>query len=295
VEGYGARSGAADFEDFVVVPAVESVRFTVRSGGADAALAVYELGDERPPGTTVDGITFRERVGSDRLLEAVVGDAGDSDVSGTITLPEGGLRVADYCEGVTTSDRLWINVEIGDGGSAASSGCAGDRFDPGGAGGTTFDAGSFGKPGDTVPVRMWVSRRVEGPAVPVEDARLAFGAYRVGSPAAVVAGWDMPQLYEHEGHVWSFVSSETSEPGVGFSAWRNPGSRTALTVASFSGAGRARVSFRVDGSGTDRITSTGNGSDVIGELPPGEVASLKVHGDVPTSTRLGFALYERVD
>jgi hypothetical protein len=225
----------------------------------------------------------------------VVGETGDTDISGTITLPEGGLRVGDYCEGLGSRDDLWVNVEIGDGGASASTGCSESRFDPGAVGGTTFDEGSLGQPGDTVPVRMWVSRRAEGPVVAAPDARLAFSAYGVAAPAAVVAGWDMPQLYEHEGHVWSFVSSRTFEPGVGFSTWRNPGTRTALTVASFSGAGKARVSFRADGSGADRITSTGNGSDLVAQLRPGKVASLKVHGGVPTSTRLGYALYELVD
>jgi hypothetical protein len=296
IDGYSTTSMATGFGDFVVVPPPESPRFTVRADGARSALAVYELDpDELPEGITEAGLTFRERVGSDRFVEAVVGERGDTDVSATITLPEGGLRVADHCEGVATNDGLWVNVEIGDGGSAASSGCDADEFDPGGVGGTTFEEGAFGEPGDTVRVRMWVSERVEGPVVPVPDARLAFGAYSVGPPAAVVAGWDMPQLYEHEGHLWSFVSAHTSEPGVGFLAWRNQDSRNALAVASFSGAGRARVSFRADGTGADRSTSTGNGSDVVGELLPGEGASIEVHGSAPTSTRLGYALYERVD
>jgi len=298
-DAFHVRSRATDFDDFVLVEAGAPSELSVRAGGADSAIAVYELGDERPAGLTVDGMTFREQVGSDRLVDGVVGEPGDLDVSMQITLPEGRFRLAEYCTGVATEDRLWVNVGVADQGPSASGDCSDDGFDPGAEGQSTwYEPGQLGQPGDTVTLRTWVSKRVDGPVVDsMPGVRLGLALYLVAEPAAVVAGWDMPQLYEHEGHTWSFASVDEAPAGARRAIVTNTESAVRLVVASFSGAGRlTTVAFREPRSGgSDHVTAMGNGSDMVGFLEQGEGASLTVRGDPAPTTRMGFALYERVD
>ena len=73
-EGRVLGTEATEFGDFVLLPAHSDGAYRVR--GENAALAVYELTDQAPPGVTVDGITFRDRVGSDRLVAAEIGEPG---------------------------------------------------------------------------------------------------------------------------------------------------------------------------------------------------------------------------
>ena len=54
----------SEFGDFTLLPPDTPGSYQV--SGVDAALAVYELTDASPEGYTVEGITFRDRVGSDR-------------------------------------------------------------------------------------------------------------------------------------------------------------------------------------------------------------------------------------
>ena len=296
VEGFRTRSEATDFDDFMVVPAGQPVRLTARAGDAATALAVYELGDERPPGVTVDGITFRERIGSGELLAARIGDPGQSELGFEVTLPTGGeVRLAELCHG-ELPEGYWVNVEVGDAGAIGSGGCGGDPFDPGAGSGYTFDVRPADA-GDTVPVRAWVSRRFEGPAVTVEDVRLGAGVYDLGEPAAVVAGWSMPELYEHDGHLWRFVRAEVGDPRERAVAVRNETAELLLAVGSYRAAGSARVEFRsAPADGVVVSSGGGSGSDLRAVLAPGSPpARLRARGAVSPRTELGFALYTRVD
>ncbi len=73
-------SDGTDFDDFLVIHPGESGPWQIRrSGGAEVALAVYELTDARPAGYTVDGITFREQIGPETLVDAVIGEVGDTE------------------------------------------------------------------------------------------------------------------------------------------------------------------------------------------------------------------------
>ena len=79
--------------------------------GTKAALAVYELTDAAPAGYTVDGITFRDRVGSDRLLAARIGSPGENELTFDLEIPDGRLRADTLCAGAP--DRTWVHIAIG--------------------------------------------------------------------------------------------------------------------------------------------------------------------------------------
>lgn len=297
VEGYGGPSAATDFDDFMMVP--ESARVRLRAGGAPAALAVYELDvDEVPPGITRDGLTFREQVGSERLVDAAVGELGDPEITLEVEVPESErLRVAQFCEGVSLEGDLWVSVSVDGDGALSSSGCDEEPFDPAVGNASWLEPRHLPEPGSTVSIRMWIARGPSGGGDPVvvDGARLAVAAYDVGRPAAVVAGWEMAPLYEHDGHLWSLVTTEEAPRGSGRAAYTNIAEGTRLVVASLSGAGRRTVSFREPRHGGIDRTETGNGSGITGLLRPGDRATLTVQGQPEPTTRLGFAVYERAD
>lgn len=290
------RSRATDFDDFVLVEEGESGTWSVRAGGAPAAIAVYELGDERPEGVTVDGITFRETVGAGALVAAIIGEESESDVTLDITLPEGGLRVAELCAGVPEDHH--VNVRVDDRGVMASSGCGAETFDPGAEGQAAwYDPSELGSPGETVRVRTWISTRYAGPAVQVDGARLGLAAYAEQPPVTTVAGWDVPALVEHEGHLWQHLESITTDPGDPRLVLARTLGVPTLVVAHTRGVehwqGRVMV-----GNGVDATLNTGGGAGqhTGPVLQPGPARfPIEVRRGLTERTQLGLSLYERVD
>ncbi len=284
------RSRATDFDDFVLVAAGGSSVWSVRAGGADAAIAVYELGDERPAGLTVDGLTFREQMADQSLVDAVIGDVGDSDVTLEFTVPDGGLRMPELCRGVP--DGHWVNVEIEQRGALSSSGCSDvPAVDVGGmtASAAWYDEGDF-ETGEPLRVRMWVSRRVEGPPVGVPTARLGLGVYALAPPAEEAGTWDLPDRYEYEGHVWEWTGSAGgSLPGtVGGSVPEDAG----LALVALNSKGDTRYRIRIAGEVVSMSRTFG---ESLEDLPVsgGDAISVQVPGGATGSVTIAF--YSRVD
>ncbi len=149
---------ATEFADFVVLPAQSDGAYRVR--GENAALAVYELTDQAPPGVTVDGITFRDRVASQRLVAADIGKPGDRELTFDFEVPAGYLTGSVLCTGGGPGTR--VNLAFGDQGGVSSSGCQESTFDPGGQGGFGFTSGVGTPPGQTTSVRVWVTSDARG-------------------------------------------------------------------------------------------------------------------------------------
>lgn len=82
--------------------------------GEQIALAVYELSDELPEGVAGQGIRFRAEQLDDRLVDAVIGEPGVSEVSTTVVVPEGALRVTELCfgpDGGSFDHMAWLVVD----------------------------------------------------------------------------------------------------------------------------------------------------------------------------------------
>lgn len=293
VEGRVTISGGTDFDDFALVPASESGRWTVRAGGADAAIAVYELTDDRPAGYTAGGITFREQVADQVLQGAVVGDVGDTDVTLEVEVPASKLFLADLCRMVTTGasfpDGLIVNVEIDDRGTIGTGGCSDDALDLGGRSGGWYDNGDLGA-GSTVAVRTWVSRRLGGEPVDLPGVRLGLAAYEVPEPAVEAGSWDLPGVYEYDGHLWEFVGSAGgSLPGtVGGTAPDGAG----LALVSVDVRRGLSYELRVAGETLGRTTTAGASQDSA-VVEPGEQVSVRPFGPRRGEVAIGF--YQRVD
>lgn len=285
------RSRATDFDDFVYVAPGESGRWTVRASGADAALAVYELADQPPEGVTVDGITFRQQVGDEELIDAVIGDAGRSDLTLEVALPAGGLRVAELCTGVP--EGFVANVEVDRRGVVSTGGCGDDTFDPGSGSASWYDVGDLGEPGAVVTVRTWVSREHDGEPVTLADARLGLAAYELPPPVTTVAGWRVPDVLEHDGHRWGFVGSVSSDVGADRLVVRRDWDEPTLLVSHVRGVHQWEGEVMVG----DGVTTGGgafSGAEAVFD-PTGGPFVIDVRAGLTERTALGVSLYQRLD
>jgi len=206
--------GQADFTDFVLVHPGEPDRVAVTAVEGEVGLAVYELTDAAPEGVTDDGITFREQVENRTLVDAEVGELGDSDISLPVSMPSGGVGFATFCVGGPEDARFRVGV----GKEHVELSCDdASTFDPG--------LNSFEltrSPAGDDPVRAWVVDRA-GRAIDDPDLRLGVGVYRVTPDQRRVADQPVPELIEEDGHRWRLdavhesdrptVTARTSEHG----------------------------------------------------------------------------------
>jgi hypothetical protein len=288
---------SGDFADFQLVPGGRAATVKV-SGDAvgTVGLAVYELTDQAPPGVTVDGITFRDEVGDQRLVGAVVGRAGETEVSRRLTIVPGNLRVKYLCGGV--SGRIWVHLRVAgreDGALGGSGACDGSVLDPGASGTySNVRLTEFGAVGDTVRVTVQLRRGSVRRAAPVEgaDARVGFGLYRPGQGVRV-GGGRQDAVVEDGGHVYrEILARDVRDRRTeihGLPARSRV--RFALTYAS---AGIRETTVRHGGrsiqegggsrGGTVGVLSRGLGGDAV----------LTFRADDP-SDHLGLTVYEQVD
>ncbi|WP_101523126.1 hypothetical protein [Nocardioides houyundeii] len=295
------QPGAADFSQYWRADPGQggTLRF---SGPGENALALYELSDERPPGVTVEGLTFRERVAGDRLVAA---DAvrGEGSLTMSVQVPEGVLSFGAVCRiepGVGAPETISLEVLVDGEMMVSGTGC--DRpdalFDPGAhqfaswPDGIRTSAGQV-RPGETVEV---TARFVDdaGDPVPVGDeALLAAGLYEQGDPLPfMAAGQPVPRLVEVDGVTWTFDRVARSEPG-GPLVTTLP-DEPAVISYHFSGVPDGHlVRLLVDGKPEGTQFMGEDGAMPSGFLPSGGEVSLEVEGGPGPRTRLAILRYTR--
>jgi hypothetical protein len=283
------------------------LRQVLPTEGELVALAVYELADQRPDGVAGQGISFRAEQLDDRLVSAVIGEPGQAEVTTGIVVPEGDVRVTEVCfgpDGGLPSDYMaWLLI---DGKPLWGSSCSErEEFDVGTDGAVISD--DFRRmgiePGDTVELAVrLVDKRADGdgPLATGADLVLAAAAYEEGGAVVEAAGWDFPQRYEHDGHVWALASVDESLLGSGsHTAEVGPGDRPVLLVTGWTGvADRGRVLHLVDG---EEAGFTGHSGGPVGGswgpqtvLEPGRrhESTLEVRRGLTERTRLAIGVYE---
>ncbi len=289
--GLHLRSSATDFDDFVYVAPGESGSLSIRAEGVASAIAVYEVTDEAPDGITDDGITFRQQVGGDELVDAVIGAAGQTDLTFQVPLPAGGLRVAELCAGAP--DGFVANVEVDQRGVVSTGGCGDSTFDPGAGSGGWYDRGELGEPGTVVTVRTWVSREHGGEPVVLDDVRLGLAAYALAPRVTTVAGWRVPDVVEHNGHEWGFVGSASSAEGDDRLVVRRDWDEPTLLVSHVRGLRQWDGEVMV-GDGMTTGGGAFSGVEAVFE-PAGGPFVIDVRGGLTERTALGVSLYQRLD
>lgn len=300
-----------DFEDYQLLWPHTAHRLVLAQDDAEAddrlALAVFELSDQRPAGVTRNGITYRERILDDTLLDAVIGDPGEATVKTRVTLPAGELRLSATCfgreVGLGTGYEVVVSVEDRDLWGASCS--EHSQIDQGSDGSTvTNELRRRGfAPGDVVEVRARLEH-MDAEDVPVEDtdAVVGIGAYKEGGDTLRVAGWDLPERIEHEGHEWALSTVSESAAGDAVHTFtRDAGTDPVLLVTATKDlANGSRVRLEVDGRVRESMEfytgpEAGSwGPDTVLEPGRGREVTLRVRKGLTDRTRLAAVLYEMV-
>lgn len=298
-------------------------RATVAVGGTAAAVAAVALavvpnlqpdqapapaGPDRVAGYSKDGVTFRDEVLGERLLGAVIGDPGESQVKTEVVVGEEGLRFSPTCYGVGPDHSVTYSL----GGSPVGAVSCQQVPDPDpGADGVTLDATPERmrrdwnlEPGDTASfvLRLVASEDSDGPTVHVPEAVIGGGVYEDTRPTRVVAGVEVPELLEHDGRVWELAGTYESDPGSRRNhIWSDEVDGAAedqLTVVAASGLrGRAAFDVLVDGEvveSSERHLEEGSPTwQVVQVVDRGTVYDLetRVTEGLTGRTRLAFVHY----
>lgn len=302
---------AGGFDSYELLSPHSAHRLVLRQDEAAAgdrvALAVFALSDERPAGVTKGGVTYREQILDDRLLDAVIGDPGEAVVRMKVTVPEGELRVSEMCQGSDVALGTGYLVAVSAAGREVwSSSCDSRPTHDQGADGasltTELRRRGFG-PGDSVELEARLVH-TDDEKTPVEgtDAVLGLGAYEESGETFLAAGWDLPERLEHEGHEWrrSFVGE--SEPGQGLrNVTVTASDEPLLLVTATNGlADGAGVWLVVDGEerGSRRYDAgpgAGSwGADSVLEPDRGHEITFRVRRGLTDQTELAVVLYELV-
>ncbi|QIX28307.1 hypothetical protein ncot_18210 [Nocardioides sp. JQ2195] len=291
------------FKDFYIVHPGHTATISVSGAEGDVSLATYSLGAARPRGVTKDRITFRSDVEAWNLVEARIGDLGAHEVTFDVKIPTDGMvRLASLCMGLPKG--LWVNTSIDGRGQefGNSSTCDDSGFDPAAGSYTVTHWGSFGKPGDKVRVRMWVSRSMEGEepvdAADLADLRLGQAFYTApnGDVDAALAGFVPDPVVESGGRTWrqtqSFMTSGTDDV-----VQKVNGAGPHLVMVNYRSPVIATFRFAADGREIQEFMGD-KGSGGFGEfLIPLDSKSLRLEIGSGGSdrTRTAVGIYERVD
>lgn len=305
------HSSAADWADYVVVPAGVDQEVTVSAGDDvhGVAVATYEIDPSKVPAGQgsdyADAFHFREKVAGRVLVDASVAEGRNED-SFDYELPGETATLTYSCSGFPEGAWLRISLDGSDKENVLGEGCDGNRFDPGAGSAFSFDVD-----GDRVrrlgTVRMWVSRSETDPtpvaASEVTGTKLGAGLYSSPSSAD---GWpDADELVEHAGHTWQLDAViDDVEPGLQIS----------LGSLSAAGAGPRLLQIALEAKGGKRAfwtdlqingESTGEGfwSDGTGTRTRGshllpvtaETVGIKVARRGTASTRHSFVFYRLAD
>ncbi|WP_109506774.1 hypothetical protein [Nocardioides speluncae] len=303
------RSSRADFTDFTMTGPSDSAMEYTLTGDGPIGVAVYQpAADQAPAGVTKDDFTYRDQVDGGTLLAAEIGDAGDSELDLTFTMPTGGLTISTLCE---TSRPRMVSVSFNGSGGVATSCQVHEGRDAGSASRWGPDevadkSGRTIRAGEKVRVRVWVSDRRSPSRKLAEDdsVRLGVGIYSL--PQVSVAGFSVDEFVEFDGHLWRLAEREVGAVGSDRVRLRVAGRapRVVSFVARNTGTGIIRMArFGPDGkpleSGGDAWASTiadsmsSGGYDLVTE---DAVVGLTTEGQL-VGLRTQFVLlgYERVD
>lgn len=292
----------ADFSDFVVVPE-DGGQAMKATGPGKVALAVYTLAD-RPAGNTAGGITFRDERAGDRLIDSVLGSAGDNDLSFTFTMPQRPIAEVSICSGAGRDYDVHVSLN---GHLTSGSQCFDQpNYDAQSNrstwdGGIAWPDGTKLEPGDEVTARIWLTRHdksldTDAPVATSSSARLGLAYYEVAPTVAEVAGWHLPELYEFGGHTYRYISSEEHRGGQASYQLTVADGDPESMVQVVTRSSNENVLWTVKGNGEEGRHSGGSFTTEVGPIREGSASvSVKRGRAGGVDDTIGFARYERID
>jgi hypothetical protein len=292
-DGQVMHSTEGEFHDFVVVSPGDSGKLTVHVDRGRVGLASYTLTDAAPVGYTKGGVTFRQTVAGRPLLTAAISDPGQTEITASYVIPDGPVQEHVFCSGLAKGQTLHLSVAGQDREWLGHDNCdAEGTFDPGASGFGQFQSG---RPGTSLPVRLYVTAGVKDqrvlPASQVTGLRMGFGMY--GAVAETrVGGWRVENTVEEYGHTWALTTTRSSA-GAPITAAAADRDRVANVVWNTTGH-VTTVSFRAGSSQTGAERFSGGGRGGIPGLWAPALADVHLHLSRGQGT-FGVALYERAD
>ena len=284
VLGAPVRFTDADFTNWTVVP--EGYDATVRAVAEEGepGLAVYSLADDqRPSGITKDGVTFRDEVPGGRLIDAQIGEPGQSEVSVSGVSTGQGVTYAYYCTGGPKDAYLHVSGVVGSGGCDDTL-----PTDAAAAGGVSFAL----EAGEAFDNRLYVTAGEKGPRVDDPDLRIGLGVYALDRYEGT--NDYLPRTREIVGHVWERVEVQRGETGSDSLGATAPRGRGAVLAVAAMGSRAGSVSVDFGDSPTGYFSQYGGSTQEV--VDAGEtvtMASDRGGRADPSTFRVGF--YVRAD
>ena len=290
--GMATRTGGFDRYEWVYPGAEGTI---TAQGPGEVAIAVYTRTDAAPPGVTKDGVTFRDDLDGNRLIDAAIGDAGQGELVLQVPVPERELKVHHFCYGVPAGYQMNVSIN---GELTMFGACDDPKPSDGGAesSGVNYAAGT------SVTVRMWLTEgdgednHPTPDAVDIPGVHLGLGLYEAAPARATVGTWSLPEVMEYAGHHWRFI--EVSRTVRGADSLRvsvSDGSVPQLVVALADGLDRTVEFFR-DGEASGPVVSTGSFRGEVAVVEGrGADVELRGHGDLGPQAVLALATYVRID
>ena len=299
--GMATKTGGFDRYEWVYPGAEGKI---VAQGPGEVAIAVYTRTDAPPPGVTKDGVTFRDDLDGNRLIDAAIGDDGQGELVLQVRVPARELVVHRFCYGVPAGYQLNVSIN----GELDTFGPCDDlKPSDGGAETSGFDQVSDGhggtaEPGTVVNVRMWLTEgdgddnHPSQAAVDVPGVHLGLGFYEAAPARTTVGTWSLPEEMEYAGHHWRYAEvSRTMPGGDSLSVWVSDGSVPQLVVAMGDGLDRT-VKFYLDGEASGPVVGTDNFRGEVAVVEGhGAEAELRADGDLGPHAVLALATYYRID
>lgn len=301
---------SGDFTDYRYVAPGSSSRLVLGQRGADGddriALAVFELSDDRPEGLTEHGMTFRERQLDDRLVGAVIGNRGQTQVALDMEVPEEGeLRLTEVCAGPDVGLGTGYMAVLRINGEEMLGTSCEERLplDAGTDGGTlTQQLEDMGvEPGDRIEASLTLEDRRER-RVDDADVVLGLAGYQELGEGVEAAGWTFPERLEHDGHEWAL--STVGESDRGGRSYTSEAREIQGPVVVATGhraiADGGRVDFSAGGSAMSSYENhSGSGAaswsaQTVLEPQDRHTASLTVRRGWTERTQLAIGFYELV-
>lgn len=291
-------SHVGDFSDFHLVPPGDAGRFKIAAEGRDVAVVVYTLTDDVPPGVTRDGITFREIIGSDRLLGATIGEPGASEMTVDVAQPPADeIRIRNLCVGAPRG--VWFHLTL-NGRSALMGSCDEDAtaYDPGGQGSRFTTRIRSGTPFEA---RVWVTRG-EDPEEVLADGeipglRLGAGFYAPDPDETQrLFGFTIDDVVEHDGHRWGDPEVTTASDGRPLvRELAGPDRYLVKAGVRSRGEGRAQIRLDVDGRQVDAMQLDGETRTMLGGVDGVGTVRVSATGPGAADAELGIVVYTRLD
>ncbi len=263
-EGQVAGSASGALTTYLQVQAGPRDKLTLRDvGGSDAgrlAVVVYDAApDFRPDGVGGYGFWFRQHRPEAELVEGRVTAPGTRTLALEVPRPAGSYQVHDLCSSAARGVQYRLHL---DGQSGGPWNDCQDEPQPLPAGGNFATYPTVKDDPANVTLQL-EARAKPGSGADLSEVVLGAAVYRVLTPAARVAGWNLAERISTGGRIFAYEGVVEGATGQVPVTTRLPASDVDRTVSVASMDVQGTVDVLVDGRAVTGFTGSGRGSGML--------------------------------